>query len=170
MYRYCRQYLPSAIFYLVPQDKYCFLYRVYIGCPPSVSILINFCFAGISADEEGTRWGGDKITVQIKMVGDRPAGSQSTDSPVVQAMWASTQAIGQKPALFGAMSTDANLPLSLGIPAIAVGGGGKDDNNHAPNEWFDPTNAYLGPQRIFLTILGLVGVDGVSEPMLSRKK
>jgi tripeptide aminopeptidase len=123
-----------------------------------------------AADEETARWGGDKITVQIKLVGDRPAGVQPTDSPMVQAAWFSTQAIGQKPKLDEPSSTDSNLPISLGIPAITVGGGGKDDNNHAPSEWFDPTNAYLGPQRIFLTILGLVGVDGVSEPLLSPRK
>jgi acetylornithine deacetylase/succinyl-diaminopimelate desuccinylase-like protein len=123
-----------------------------------------------AADEETARWGGDKITVQIKLVGDRPAGVQPTDSPMVQAAWFSTQAVGLKPKLDEPSSTDSNLPISLGIPAITVGGGGKDDNNHAPSEWFDPTNAYLGPQRIFLTILGLVGVDGVSEPLLSRRK
>ncbi len=123
-----------------------------------------------AADEETARWGGDKITVQIKLVGDRPAGIQSTDSPLVQAIWFSTQAIGLKPELGEPSSTDSNLPISLGIPAITVGGGGKDDNNHAPNEWFDPTDAYLGPQRLFLTILGVVGVDGVSEPLLSSRK
>jgi acetylornithine deacetylase/succinyl-diaminopimelate desuccinylase-like protein len=123
-----------------------------------------------AADEETARWGGDKITVQIKLVGDRPAGVQPTDSPMVQAAWLSTQAIGLKPKLDEPSSTDSNLPISLGIPAITVGGGGKDDNNHAPSEWFDPTDAYLGPQRVFLTILGLVGVDGVSEPLLSPRK
>ena len=123
-----------------------------------------------AADEETARWGGDRITVQMKLVGDRPAGVQPNDSPLVQAVWASTQVIGQRPVLDEPSSTDSNLPISLGIPAITVGGGGKDDNNHSPNEWFDPTDAYLGPQRIFLTILGAVGVDGVSEPLLPRRK
>jgi len=123
-----------------------------------------------AADEETARWGGDRITVEIKPVGDRPAGTQPKDSLMVQAAWASTEAIGQKPALDEPSSTDSNLPISLGIPAITVGGGGKDDNNHSPSEWFDPTNAYWGPQRVFLTILGLAGVDGVSEPLLPRRK
>ena len=123
-----------------------------------------------AADEETARWGGDKVTVEMKLVGDRPAGVQPNDSPVVQAAWASTEAIGQKPALGEPSSTDSNLPISLGIPAITVGGGGKDDNNHAPSEWFDPTDAYFGPQRVFLTILGLVGVEGMSEPLLPRRK
>lgn len=123
-----------------------------------------------AADEETARWGGDKITVQIKLVGDRPAGIQPTDSPAVQAAWASTKAIGRNPKLDEPSSTDTNLPVSLGIPAVTLGGGGKDENNHSPSEWFDPTDAYLGPQRVFLTILGLVGVDGVSEPLLPRRK
>jgi tripeptide aminopeptidase len=123
-----------------------------------------------AADEETVRWGGDRITVQMKLVGDRPAGVQPSDSPMVQAAWASTEAIGLKPALDDPSSTDSNLPINLGIPAITVGGGGKDENNHSPSEWFDPIGAYRGPQRILLTILGLVGVDGVSEPLLPSKK
>jgi tripeptide aminopeptidase len=123
----------------------------------------------IAAAEENARWGSDKMTVQSKLVGDRPAGSQPPDAVIVQAAWASTEAVGQKPKLGEAGSTDANLPISLGIPAITVGGGGKDGGTHSPGEWFDPTDAYLGPQRIFLTIIGLVGLEGVSSPLLPRK-
>jgi len=121
-------------------------------------------------EEENARWGSDKITVQIKLVGDRPAGTQPPDAKIVQAAWASTGAVGQKPKLGEPSSTDSNLPISLGIPAITVGGGGDSGSNHAPGEWFDPTNAYLGPQRIFLTILGLVGMEGVNEPLLTIRK
>lgn len=64
------------------------------------------------------------------------------------------------------MSTDSNLPISLNIPAITISGGGKGANNHSLNEWFDPTEAHFGPQRLFLTTLGLVGVQGLSEPLL----
>jgi len=53
---------------------------------------------------------------------------------------------------------------------LTLGAGGKEFGNHSPNEWFDPTDADLGPQRIFLTILGLVGVDAVSVPLLPRRK
>jgi hypothetical protein len=44
------------------------------------------------------------------------------------------------------------------------------ENNHSPNESFDPTDAYLGPQRIFLMILGLVGIEGASDPLLPQRK
>ncbi len=123
-----------------------------------------------AAAEENARWGSDKMTVQIKLVGDRPAGSQPPDAVIVQAAWASTEAVGQKPKLGEAGSTDANLHISLGITAITVGGGGKDGGTHSPGEWFDPAGAYLGPQRIFLTIIGLVGLEGVSPALLPRKK
>jgi len=63
-----------------------------------------------------------------------------------------------------------HLPISLGIPALTLGGEGKEFGNHSPNEWFDPPAPYLGPQRVFWTILGLIGVEGVSEPLLLREK
>lgn len=121
-----------------------------------------------AAVEENARWGSDKLAVDIRLVGDRPAGRQPESAAIVQAAWAAAEATGQAPKLDSPSSTDANLPISLGIPAITIGGGGKSGNGHAPGEWFDPTGAYLGPQRIFLTILGLVGVDGVSEPLLAK--
>ena len=122
------------------------------------------------ADAENARWNTDKISFQAKLVGDRPAGMQAADSAIVQAAWASAQALGQTPNLGSGSSTDSNLPISLGIPSVTLGGGGKEDNNHSPSEWFDPTDAYLGPQRIFLTILGLSGVEGAGAPLLFRGK
>lgn len=122
------------------------------------------------ADEENARWGGDKkITVDPKLIGDRPAGSQSPDSMIVQAAWMATKAIGQEPKLVEASSTNANWPISMGVPAVMLGIGGMDGATHSPGEWFDPTNEHLAPQKIFLTILGLVGVDGLSQPLLPAK-
>jgi tripeptide aminopeptidase len=119
--------------------------------------------------EENARWGSDKITVEIKLVGDRPAGIQSIDSPMVQAAFLATQAIGLKSKATGAGSTDSNLPISLGIPAVTLGRGGKGGANHSVDEWWDPADAYLGPQRQFLVILALVGIEGVAPPMLQKK-
>lgn len=56
--------------------------------------------------------------------------------------------------------------LSLAIPAICIGGGGRAGNGHAFDEWYENVDAYLGPQNVFLTILGLTGVDGVTQPLL----
>lgn len=123
-----------------------------------------------AAADENARWKSDKITVQTKLVGNRPAGVQPSDSGIVQAAWASVQALDRKPSLGSGSSTDSNLPISLGIPAVTLGGGGKEENNHSPNESFDPTDAYLGPQRVFLTILGLSGVEGNGAPLLTKGK
>ena len=119
-----------------------------------------------AVDEENARWNSDKkVAVEAKFVGDRPAGGQSPDAMIVQAAWMATKFIGQEPQLSGASSTNANLPISIGVPAVTLGSGGKEGFNHAPGEWFDPTNAYLGPQKIFVTVVALAGVEGVTQPL-----
>ncbi len=123
-----------------------------------------------AASEENARWSCSDIKVEIKLVGDRPAGQQSPDAPIVQAAWAATEAAGMVPEFGPASSTDANLPLSLGIPAIRLCGGGAEGNNHSLDEWYDPANGYRGPQKIFMTLLGLVGVEGLTEPLLPKRK
>lgn len=125
-----------------------------------------------ATDEENTRWEpkpADRIVAEIKLVGDRPGGSPSPDQPIVQISALATTAIGEKQLLTDASSTDSNLPISLGIPAVTLGGGGKSSGAHSLNESFDPTDAYLGPQKIFLTALGLVGVESVAVPALQKR-
>ncbi len=73
---------------------------------------------------------------------------------------------GLKTGLAGS-STDSNQPMSLGIPAVTIGGGGEGGNWHSRNEWFKPTEAWLGPQRALLAILMLQGLDGVTKPTLA---
>lgn len=119
-----------------------------------------------AADEENARWGSDKIQATIKLLGDRPTGSQQAAAAIVQAAWMATKTIGQQPQLTKASSTSANLPISLGVPVITIGGGGMGGREHSLDEWFDPKEAYLGPQMIYATVLGLAGVDGVSQPLL----
>ena len=118
--------------------------------------------------EENARWNTDKLTVEIKLIGDRPAGIVAPDSPIVQAALKSVTAVAPdlKTSLAGS-STDSNQPMSLGIPAVTIGGGGSGGNWHSLNEWFKPTDAYLGPQRALLAILMLQGLDGVTKPTLT---
>jgi tripeptide aminopeptidase len=118
-------------------------------------------------DDENRRWQTDSITVDAKLIGDRPAGSQARDSVIVQAACGSIQALGNTPYLQGPVSTDANIPIALGIPAICLGGGGLGGNAHSPDEWYENIDAHLGPQSIFLTILGLAGAHGICKPLLS---
>jgi len=117
-------------------------------------------------EEENKRWNQDLITVDVQLVGKRPAGSQPADAPIVQAAMAASIALGFDAILGEPSSTDANVPISLGIPAVTLGGGGKFGGAHTLGEYFDPTDAFYGVQKIFLTILGLVGVDQVSDPIL----
>ena len=68
-----------------------------------------------------------------------------------------------------ASSTDSNLPISLGIPAVTMGSGGIGGGSHGPGEWYSPVNAWLGPQSELLTIVSLVGLDGVTQPLLVKR-
>ena len=117
-------------------------------------------------DDENGRWRTDSITVDAKLIGDRPAGSQAADSVIIQAAYASIRTLGNTPYLQGPVSTDANIPIALGIPAICLGGGGRGGNAHSPDEWYENIDAFLGPQSVFLPILGLAGVHGICEPLL----
>lgn len=121
-----------------------------------------------AAAEENARWGSQAISVDIQIVGQRPAGAQRPDAPIVQAAMLALRAVGLAPVLEQPGSTDANTPINLGIPAIAVGRGGANGRVHSIDEWYDPKDAYLGPQKTLLTVLALVGVDGVSKPLLPR--
>jgi acetylornithine deacetylase/succinyl-diaminopimelate desuccinylase-like protein len=118
--------------------------------------------------EENARWKSDKLVLDIKLIGDRPAGMVAADSPVVQAAQKSVAAVapGRKVALAGA-STDSNQPMSLGIPAVTIGGGGEGGNWHSVNEWYKPVDGYLGPQRALMAVLMLQGLDGVTKPTLA---
>jgi len=58
-------------------------------------------------------------------------------------------------------STDANIPLSMGIPAVAIGGGGAGGGAHTTQEWFRPEGRDLGLKRIFLTMLMLMRNGGL---------
>jgi len=121
--------------------------------------------------DENARWKTDKLTVEIKLIGDRPAGMVAADSPVVVVAQKSVAAVapGQKVSLAGS-STDSNQPMSLGIPAVTIGGGGEGGNWHSRNEWYKPVDAWLGPQRALLTVLMLQGLDGVSQPTLAVRQ
>ena len=121
--------------------------------------------------EENTRWKSDKIAVEIKLIGDRPAGIVALDSPIVQATQRAVAAITRGSRVtFAGSSTDSNIAMSLGIPAVTIGGGGEGGNWHSRNEWYKPVDAYFGPQNALLTILVLTGLDGVTKPALAVRQ
>jgi acetylornithine deacetylase/succinyl-diaminopimelate desuccinylase-like protein len=121
--------------------------------------------------EENARWNSDKISVDIKLIGDRPAGIVALDSPIVQATQRAVGVVTRAPRVtFAGSSTDSNWAMSKGIPAVTIGGGGEGGNWHSRNEWYKPVDAYFGPQNALLTILVLTGLDGVTRPALQIRK
>jgi acetylornithine deacetylase/succinyl-diaminopimelate desuccinylase-like protein len=121
--------------------------------------------------DENARWKSDKMTVEARLIGDRPAGVVAMDSPIVQATERAVSAVTRGPRpTFAGSSTDSNIAMSLGIPAVTIGGGGEGGNWHSRNEWYKPVNAWYGPQNALLTVLMLTGLDGVTKPVLSVRK
>src|SRR3954468_12486783 len=121
--------------------------------------------------EENARWNTDKMTVEIRLIGDRPAGIVAMDSPIVQATQRAVSVITGGPRVtFAGSSTDSNPAMSLGIPAVTIGGGGDGGNSHSRNKWYKPVDAYHGPQNAVLTMLVLAGLDGVTKPALAVRQ
>ena len=98
-------------------------------------------------------------TVQCEVVeiGNRPAGELASDSRLLKVIRAVDAVLGNTAQVQRA-STDANIPLSLGREAIAIGGGGTGGGAHTLQEWFDCTGRDLGLRRILLTMLALAGM------------
>src|SRR6516165_2272127 len=123
-----------------------------------------------AAVEENARWNSDKLSVEIKLIGDRPAGIVAMDSPILQATQRAVTVLTRAPRVtFAGSSTDSNLAMSMGIPAVTIGGGGEGGNWHSRNEWYRPVDAYLGPQGALLTTLVLAGLDGATKPALAMR-
>ncbi len=99
---------------------------------------------------------GHSLHSDIKLIGHRPSGELSRHSPLVKLAVEASQAVGIRPVL-NCASTDANIPISLGIPAITIGAGGKGGDAHRLSEWYDPTGRDIGYQRALLLLLGMVG-------------
>ena len=98
-----------------------------------------------------------RLHLEVILVGHRPVGVTSMDSPLVEAALAATRAAGVEPEVT-ASSTDANLPMSLGIPAITLGAGGTAGNVHTTNEWYRNENGAAGIQRALHTVLLAAGL------------
>jgi tripeptide aminopeptidase len=107
-----------------------------------------------AAIDENTRWQSRALTVSVEVVGMRPAGRVAVTSPIVQAAVSVSRAL-DFPVSFAEGSTDSNLPLSLGIPAITVDTGGRGSRVHTDDESFDTTDAWKGTQRAVLLAIVL---------------
>jgi tripeptide aminopeptidase len=90
--------------------------------------------------------------LSIETIGDRPGGALPDDSPLLATLRAVDRHLNLRTET-GLGSTDANIPLSLGIPAIAIGSGGLGGGIHTLQEWYDPTGRNAALRRILLTLL-----------------
>jgi acetylornithine deacetylase/succinyl-diaminopimelate desuccinylase-like protein len=113
------------------------------------------------AEENALRQRGEPLTVEVQMIGDRPSGAIAVDEPFVQRAAAVTRALGLEPT-FHRSSTDSNVPISLGVPAITIGGGGQGMNAHSLQEWFRNVDGPLGVQRVLLITLAQSGLASTS--------
>lgn len=122
----------------------------------------------LAEEEENARENGANLPVhgEIVMLGTRPAGTQEKDCQIVRAAWEAAEVLGMEAELRDESSTDANIPISMGIPAITVGRGGKEGGVHTVHEWFEPVEAYLAPQKTLLLLLALAGYNGYHEYQL----
>lgn len=119
-----------------------------------------------AVQEENTIWNitdpAKMLYVEQEAIGDRPAGVRPDDCPVLQVSRSALKALGQKLTNYGYSSTDANAPVSQGIPATCLSSGGFQYKSHTIHEYFDKIDIHLGPQLILLTATALVGTEGFS--------
>ena len=78
-----------------------------------------------------------RISADVKLIGERPTGATRQDAEIVQITAAAVRAAGYATPILGASSTDSNIPISLGIPAVTIGSGGDGGRAHAVDEWID---------------------------------
>jgi acetylornithine deacetylase/succinyl-diaminopimelate desuccinylase-like protein len=109
--------------------------------------------------EERARWPRSTVAlaVEVKDVGTRPAAAPGDDTPIVRAVLGAARALGFASAT-DASSTDANVPMALGIPAVTIDGGGRGTGAHSPAERYeDGPRGWLGPQWAALVAVTLAG-------------
>jgi di/tripeptidase len=101
-----------------------------------------------------------RIEVDVKLIGDRPFGQVATTAPIVQTAAAVIQGFGMNPS-YGMSSTDSNIPMSMGIPAITLESGGSGSRNHTLDEWIDVerTSSVKGINIALGTLLALAGMQ-----------
>lgn len=122
------------------------------------SALRDAVSAGVRDEQEAARdRSKGKLDWKVNLLGSRPGGELRADSPLFAALRAADEFVGN-PSRTERASTDANVPLSMGIDAIAIGAGGNGGGAHSLQEWYDPSGREMGLQRALLTLLGVSGV------------
>src|SRR4029079_9654255 len=108
-------------------------------------------------ENSGRKHGDAALCMRVDLVGERPSGENAPNSIIVELATEASRFVGVEPKLEQS-STDSNLPISLGIPALTLCAGGTAASSHTLDEWYDPKDRDLGLKRGLLTILGVVGL------------
>ena len=111
----------------------------------------------VAAVNASRKRGTPSLALDVRVIGDRPTGEASIHTPVVRAARAATRFLGDAPELV-ASSTDANIPIALGIPAIAIGAGGESGGTHTLDEWFTNKDGAIGIERALLIVVAAAGL------------
>ncbi|HKQ05393.1 MAG TPA: M20/M25/M40 family metallo-hydrolase [Blastocatellia bacterium] len=112
---------------------------------------------GLREENAQRAMSGTTLAVELEQIGDRPSGETPVSAPIVQAAIGCSRALGIEPRL-DCSSTDSNIPISMGLPAITVGAGGLSSNCHTLGEWYEPTGRELGLKRLLLLTVTLAGL------------
>lgn len=108
-------------------------------------------------EENDGRLDGPELTVDVERVGTRPAAQQPLTNAIVQRAMAATLAFGIEPSL-RISSTDSNLPISKGVPAVTMSRGGVSEGAHSPDEWWQNVDGHVGIQIGLVTLLAEAGL------------
>jgi len=108
-----------------------------------------------AVETENARGSGPRVAARIKEIGSRPSGELAEDAPLLEAVRAVDAHLGIRSRL-DCSSTDANIPLSLGLQAASIGAGGQGGGAHTPGEWYLPDGRDLALRRILLAVCVLL--------------
>jgi tripeptide aminopeptidase len=114
--------------------------------------------SGVREENAVARSNSDPVKATLRSLGVRPSGKLPDNSPLLDTIRSVDTFLGSRSRLESS-STDANIPLSLGIPAVSIGGGGKGGGSHTSAEWYDATGREAGLKRLFLIAIALAGTQ-----------
>jgi di/tripeptidase len=99
------------------------------------------------------------VAAKVREIGRRPAGRLDPNAPLLATLRSVDAHLGIR-AKPDCASTDANIPLSMGMQAVSIGAGGQGGGAHTASEWYRPTGRDLGLKRIVLAAAGLLAASG----------
>lgn len=122
-----------------------------------VDTLLKAAIQKALVEENQMKRSGKDLTVDVQLVGDRPSGVQDTKLPLIQKAMASATLLGATPKL-GISSTNSNIPISKGVPAVTIGRGGVGGGAHALTEWWINDNGHVAIENALLILVSEAGL------------